>query len=130
MSGLRAVASPLTPPRGHARRFPVHRACRIVRQPMSPLTQSLIATFLVSAISLVGVVFLFAEWTERRAMLFISFAAGVLLATAFLEMFPEAVQRRQDGGNFFAASLAAMGAFFLLERFLFGFHTHEDSHVT
>lgn len=96
---------------------------------MSPLAQSLIATFLVSAVSLVGVVFLFADWTERRAMLFISFAAGVLLATAFLEMFPEAVRHQRDNGNFFVASLAAMAAFFLLERFLFGFHTHEDDHA-
>ena len=59
---------------------------------MSPLAQSLVATFLVSAVSLVGVIFLFTDWTERRAMLFVSFAAGVLLATAFLEMFPEAVR--------------------------------------
>lgn len=97
---------------------------------MSPLAQSLIATFLISAVSLVGVVFLFTDWTERRAMLFVSFAAGVLLATAFLDMFPEAVARRQGDGNFFIASLAAMGGFFLLERFLAGFHTHEDSHAT
>jgi zinc and cadmium transporter len=95
---------------------------------MSPLALSLLATFLVSAISLVGVVFLLTEWSERRAMLFISFAAGVLLATAFLDMFPEAVERRQDNGNFFIASLAAMGGFFLLERFLSGFHSHDDSH--
>jgi len=96
---------------------------------MSPLGLSLVATFVVSAISLVGVVFLFTDWTERRAMLFISFAAGVLLATAFLEMFPEAVARHQDDGNFFIATLAAMCGFFLLERFLLGFHTHDDTHV-
>lgn len=96
---------------------------------MSPLAQSLVATFLVSAISLVGVVFLFADWTERRAMLFISFGAGVLLATAFLELLPEAVQQQRNGGNFFVATLAAMGAFFLLERFLRGFHTHDESHA-
>lgn len=95
---------------------------------MSPLTQALIATFVVSAISLVGVIFLFTDWTERRAMLFISFAAGVLLATAFLEMFPEAMEHGRDEGNFFIASLAAMGGFFVLERFLLGFHTHEDTH--
>jgi zinc and cadmium transporter len=93
---------------------------------MSPLTLSLIATFIVSAISLIGVVFLFAEWSERRALLFISFAAGVLLTTAFLEMLPEAVARRRDDGNFFAGTLAAMGTFFLLERFLLGFHTHDE----
>lgn len=96
---------------------------------MSPLAQSLIATLLISAVSLVGVVFLFTDWTERRAMLCVSFAAGVLLATAFLDMFPEAVERHQGDGNFFIASLAAMGGFFVLERFLSGFHTHEDSHA-
>src|SRR5262245_63878191 len=98
------------------------------RRGMSPLALSLLATFLVSAVSLVGVIFLLTEWTERRAMLFISFAAGVLLATAFLDMFPEAVERGAGGGNFFIASLAAMGGFFVLERFLMGFHSHDDSH--
>jgi zinc and cadmium transporter len=99
---------------------------------MSPLAQSLVATFVLSAISLVGVVFLFTDWTERRAMLFISFAAGVLLGTAFLEMFPQAVESAKGDSNFFVASLAAIGGFFLLERLLFGFHTdsaHEDSGV-
>jgi zinc and cadmium transporter len=95
---------------------------------MSPFAQSLLATFLVSAISLVGVLFLLTDWTERRALLFVSFAAGVLLATACLEMFPEAVLHHQDGGNFFAATLAAMAAFFVLERMVLGFHTHEDTH--
>jgi zinc and cadmium transporter len=96
---------------------------------MSPLAQSLIATLLISIVSLVGVLFLFTEWTERRAMLFVSFAAGVLLATAFLEMLPEAVEHRQTDGNFFIAALAAMGGFFLLERFLAGFHSHDDTHA-
>jgi zinc and cadmium transporter len=96
---------------------------------MTALYQSLVATFLVSAISLVGVVFLFADWTERRAMLFISFGAGVLLATAFLELLPEAVERSHHDGNFFISALGAMGAFFLLERFLRGFHTHAESHA-
>jgi zinc and cadmium transporter len=51
----------------------------------------------------------------------------VLLATAFLELLPEAVRRHRDDGNFFIATLGAMGAFFLLERLLRGFHTHDDS---
>jgi zinc and cadmium transporter len=92
----------------------------------SALEMSLVATFLVSAVSLIGVVFLFAEWNERRGLLFVSFAAGVLLSTAFLEMLPEAIERRRDGGNVFIASLVAMGAFFLLEHLLLGFHSHDD----
>lgn len=93
---------------------------------MSPLGMALVATALVSAVSLIGVVFLFADWTDRRGMLFISFAAGVLLSTAFLEMLPEAIAHHRDGGNVFLATLGAMGGFFLLERWLLGFHTHED----
>lgn len=93
---------------------------------MSALVLALVATLLVSAVSLIGVVFLFADWSERRATLFISFGAGVLLATAFLDLLPEAVAHHRGDDNFFVAALTAMGAFFLLERFLSGFHTHDE----
>lgn len=96
---------------------------------MSPIAAAVLATLIVSAISLVGVVFLFARWDERRALLFVSFAAGVLLATTFLELLPEAVERSGGEGDFLTATLVAMGAFFVLERFLHGFHTHEDRHA-
>jgi zinc and cadmium transporter len=99
---------------------------------MPPLVQALLATLLVSAVSLVGIFFVFADWTERRALLFMSFAAGVLLATSFLELLPEAVERHDGQGNLFVATLGAMGTFFILERFLRGFHAHDgqrDSHA-
>ncbi|MEO8605733.1 MAG: ZIP family metal transporter [bacterium] len=98
---------------------------------MSPLAQAVIATFLVSTISLVGVVFLFTEWSARRGMIFMSFAAGVLLATAFLEILPEALARYDGDGNLLAATLAAIGAFFVLERALHGLHEHDaqESHA-
>jgi len=98
---------------------------------MSPLAQALVATLLISAISLVGVVFLFADWTARRGMVFMSFAAGVLLATAFLEILPEALHRYTGEGNLLAATLAAIGAFFVLERALHGLHEHDqhESHT-
>jgi zinc and cadmium transporter len=96
---------------------------------MSPVVAALLATLIVSAISLIGVVFLFTAWNERRAMLFVSFAAGVLLATTFLELLPEAMERNREGGNFFVATLLAMAAFFLLDRVLDGFHTHDGSHA-
>jgi zinc and cadmium transporter len=94
---------------------------------LSPLAQALIATFLVSLISFVGVVFAFSKrWTERSEMLLLSFAAGVLLSTVFLELFPEAIERAQGNRHIFVASLAAMIGFFFLERFLHGFHVHEE----
>jgi zinc and cadmium transporter len=97
---------------------------------LSPLTLSLIATFSVSAIALVGIVFLFARQPgERTETLLLSFAAGVLLATTFLELIPRAVEKAPHDANVFAATLAAMIGFFFLERVLLGFHVHEDSHA-
>jgi zinc and cadmium transporter len=93
---------------------------------MPPIAQAILATLLVSAVSLIGVVFFFGDWRERRAMVFVSFAAGVLLATTFLELLPEAMRRRTGEGNIFMATLAAMAAFFVLERFLHGFHGHHE----
>jgi zinc and cadmium transporter len=95
---------------------------------LSPLIASLLATLWVSAIALVGIVFLFTRRPGMRAETFLlSFAAGVLLATTFLELIPEAVERGHEHGNIFAAALVAMIGFFFLERVLLGFHVHDDS---
>jgi zinc and cadmium transporter len=95
---------------------------------LSPLAQALIATFGVSLISFTGILFAFSKrWTERSEMLLLSFAAGVLLATVFLDLLPEAVARSAGNGAIFSAALGAMIGFFFLERFLHGFHVHEES---
>ena len=57
-------------------------------------------------------------------MRLISFAAGVLLATVFLELLPEA-GHEAGGANPLIASLVAMVSFFFLERILHGFHLHD-----
>jgi zinc and cadmium transporter len=95
---------------------------------MSALTNALVATLIVSAISLSGIIFMFARWTERLEVSLLSFAAGVLLGTTFLKLFPEAVREQADG-RIFTAALVAVAAFFILERFLHGFHEHEDRHA-
>ncbi len=97
---------------------------------LSPVAASLLATFWVSTIALVGVVFMFRRQPGPRGeALLLSFAAGVLLATTFLELLPEAVERARGGHNVFIATLAAMIGFFFLERVLHGFHVHEESHA-
>ena len=94
---------------------------------MSALASSLLANFLVSLISLVGIVFLFARrWSARRELALVSFAAGVLLSTALLELLPEAIEEGRSQGNVLWATLVAMVAFFFLERFIHGFHVHEE----
>ena len=94
---------------------------------MSPLVQSLLATLLVSLISLVGVFVV--RWSERVEERLLGFAAGVLLATAFLDLFPEAVERSPGDTRVFAAALGAMILFFVIERLLHAFHLHEESHA-
>lgn len=90
---------------------------------MSPFAQALAVTFLVSAISLVGIVFVIGikEWSERVEIASISFAAGVLLATTFLHLLPEAVEHA-EGAHVLGATLAAICFFFVLERGIHGLH--------
>jgi zinc and cadmium transporter len=96
---------------------------------VTPLAQTLLATLFVSAIALVGIVFVFTRRPSQRAeLVLLSFAAGVLLATTFLELLPEATTRARAPGNIFVATLVAMIGFFLLERLLHGFHVHDDEH--
>jgi zinc and cadmium transporter len=98
---------------------------------VSALASSLLANFLVSLISLVGIVFLFARrWSARRELMLVSFAAGVLLSTALLELLPEAIEQAQAQGNVLWATLVAMVVFFFLERFIHGFHVHEEGSQT
>jgi zinc and cadmium transporter len=97
---------------------------------MSPPLQALLATLLVSAVSLVGIVFFFADWSARRAMFCMSFAAGVLLGAAFLDILPVALARHGNGGVLMA-TLAAIAGFFVLERVLHATHDHHahESHA-
>ena len=96
---------------------------------MTPLAHSVLATLFVSAIALVGIVFVFTRQPSRRTdLVLLSFAAGVLLATTFLELLPEATTLARAPGNIFVATLVAMIGFFLLERLLHGFHVHDDEH--
>jgi zinc and cadmium transporter len=96
----------------------------------TPFLQSLVATFLVGAIALVGIVFVVTKvWSERLEIILVSLAAGVLLATAFLDLLPEAAAQAHPGKITFSAALIAMIGFFFLERFLHGFHEHEEGRV-
>lgn len=95
---------------------------------MTPLAQSLLATLAISCIAFVGAALLVTRrFSERSEIVLLSFAAGVLLATSFLELIPEATALAPAETNPFIASLVAMIAFFLLEWFLYGFHSHQET---
>jgi zinc and cadmium transporter len=96
---------------------------------VTPALAATAAALLVSAIALVGILLSTAQrWTERRETLLLSFAAGVLLATSFLELLPEAMELTTERRSPLAAALLGMTAFFFLERFLHGFHGHDEGH--
>ncbi len=97
---------------------------------MSPFASSILATLAVSLVAFVGIFFISVKrWSKKGDTRMVSFAAGVLLSAAFLELLPEATAE-EESTNPLIAALVAMVAFFFLERFLHGFHVHEGSRAT
>lgn len=87
----------------------------------------LLFTFLGSVVSLVGGILLLIKekWTLKISHFLMSFAAGVLLGTAFFDLLPEASEKAHDI-NIFAWALVGIVSFFLLERFVYWFHHHHE----
>lgn len=83
-----------------------------------------------SVFSLIGgfILLLKKRWTEDFSLKLVSFAAGVLLATAFFDLLPEALESSDGNPNLFLPVFLAMIAFFFLERSFFWFHHHFEDH--
>jgi zinc and cadmium transporter len=99
---------------------------------MHILVPILISVFLISVISLAGVLTLSLKEKLLDKLLFvlIAVAAGTLLGVAFLDLIPEAVEK--GGSGVFLYVLSGIIAFFVLERFIFWHHCHNgkcDVHV-
>ncbi len=58
----------------------------------------------------------FSDWTKRNSLYMISFAGGVLVATAFLELLPEAAVK--SPGSWAMAALIGVIALFVFEHFM------------
>lgn len=84
------------------------------------------STFLASIVSLFLVAILLFKENLMRKVSFslVSFAAGALLATGFLDTFKEAVG--QAGANAFVWTTLAFAFFFVLERMFVFIHHHGD----
>lgn len=85
----------------------------------------LLFTFLGSVASLLGSLLLLAKkgLTESLSLNLLNFAAGALLATALLDLLPEAVHEAGEN-EVFVWVLAGFVSFFLAERFIRVFHHH------
>jgi len=87
----------------------------------------LASTFLVSIISFVGALTLFFKGKLLDDILFflVAFSAGTLIGGAFLHLVPEALESLPQE-TVFLYLLAGFIAFFLLEKYLYWRHCHED----
>ena len=88
------------------------------------LLQILIAVFIVSLISLVGIFLFLKEKVIKKYLFFlVSFAAGTFLGVAFLDLLPEALEA---GFKEIVPVFILLGilSFFVLEKFLYWHHHH------
>ena len=89
----------------------------------------IVAATVGSLLSLVGGLYLLygKKGTMALQKLAVPFAAGALLAAAFLNLLPEAIEADSDDGQVvFATALVGFILFFVLERGLSWFHHHHD----
>lgn len=87
----------------------------------------LVFTLIGSVASLAGTFFLLikSNLTQTFSNQLVNFAAGVLIATAFLDLFPEA-QAVAGDNNIFVPALLGFVIFFFSERFIQWFHKHHE----
>ncbi len=96
---------------------------------MSAFWAAFIATTIIDLIELVSIIVVAKRfWNDRTETRLVSFASGVLLATVFLDLLPEAMAA--SGGDpkpLFMATLLAMIALFFIERILRRDHSHDEA---
>lgn len=96
------------------------------------LLSIILLTIAGSLLSLLGgfILLLRKSWGRGFSLILTSFAAGVLLATAFFDLFPEGVEHLAEsgGGDVFFPAFAGIVFFFLLERMFVWFHHHHETH--
>jgi zinc and cadmium transporter len=96
------------------------------------LVQILVATFIISAISLVGIftLVLKKDWLNKIILVLVALSSGALLGGAFLHLLPEAITELGPGLNVFLYLLAGFCLFFVLEQFLHWHHQHNTKNQT
>ncbi len=101
---------------------------------MSILFWIITSTFIISLISLIGIIFLsFKENLVNKILLIlVSFAAGALIGSAFLHLIPEAIEKSIEKNisfsKIFLFLILGFCAFFILEEFFSWHHHHSQKH--
>jgi len=88
----------------------------------------LISTFLVSIISLIGILTLLLKQKllEKILMFLVALSAGALMGGAFLHLIPEAIEKSTNSGVFIYV-LIGFTVFFLIEKILHWHHCHKKN---
>ncbi|MBI4130456.1 ZIP family metal transporter [Candidatus Roizmanbacteria bacterium] len=96
---------------------------------MSPFVSSIIATGIISTLSLTGGFLLLHKklLTQQLIPYLVSFAAGVMLAAAFLDILPEALEEGEIE-TVIGAMFIGIVFSFIVERSILWHHHHEDTH--
>lgn len=83
-----------------------------------------------SVVSLIGGIALLykSDWVKKISGYLVSFAAGVLLSAAFLDLLPEALEGTEEVQQVFLFTLTGIVIFFLTERFFLRLHYHDRFH--
>src|SRR4030042_809655 len=93
---------------------------------MADLTVILAAVSIVSLLSFIGILVISLKETSLNRILtaLIGFASGSLIGGAFLHLLPEALE---DGGQTtFYYAITGIIFFFIMEKFLYWRHCHEE----
>lgn len=92
------------------------------------LINSILATIVISILSLVGVVTFFIKnkTVNKITLYLVAFSTGALIGGAFLHLLPEAIES-SDSFTPFIYLIIGISVFFILERFLKWHHCHKDS---
>lgn len=95
---------------------------------MSILSSIIIATLLISSISLSAIFFLFfkKDILNRMTLLLVALSAGSFIGGAFLHLLPEAANK-MDAEKMFTLVMFSFIIFFLMEKVLHWRHCHKDN---
>lgn len=94
---------------------------------MSPLLFSLIATLIISLVSLLGIFFIFInpKSLSKLTLFFVSFAIGALLGDSFIHLIPQSFSFFESSTTTSLFILVGILVFFILEKILLWHHCHE-----
>lgn len=97
---------------------------------MSTLSLIIFASLAVSVLSLIGIISLSSEKFSSKKIVnyLVSFAAGVMLSAAFLDLLPKAFEKSLEVNTVLLLTLGGIVLSFFIERFLFWFHHHHGTH--